>query len=68
MTKTIAINGHVVTVLNRLSSGPGAEPHTYELRGGSYVYEIAGRWWLQERGQYPRLVTVTFESCKAVGA
>jgi hypothetical protein len=58
MVNTLTVNGRTVAVLNTLSCGPGCQPHTYELSGGSYVYEIAGSWWLQERGQSKREVTV----------
>jgi hypothetical protein len=58
MTKSINVNGRETLVLNSLSSGPNCAPHTYELKGGSYVYEIAGAWWLQERGQFARRVEV----------
>jgi hypothetical protein len=58
MTNTITVNGRTEKVLNTLSSGPGQPVHTYELRGGSYVYEIAGIWWLQEAGQFKRRVEV----------
>ncbi len=44
------------TVVNTLSSGPGCTPHTYELAGGAYVYQVAGQWFLQERGQVRREV------------
>lgn len=58
MVNAISINGRTVAVLNTLSSGPGCQPHTYELKGGSYVYEIAGEWFLQVRGQSKRRVEV----------
>jgi hypothetical protein len=58
MTKSININGRPVVVLNTLSCGPGCEPDTYNLKGGSYVYRIAGEWWLQVRGQFKRRVIV----------
>lgn len=56
--QSITINGRPVPVLNTLSSGPNGQRHTYILSGGSYVYEIAGEWWLQERGQFKRRVEV----------
>ena len=46
MPRTILVNGKPVNVTNALSSGPGETPHTYELDGGSYVYEVAGVWTL----------------------
>lgn len=58
MTKSININGRETVVLNTLSCGPGCEPHTYELNGGSYVYRIADEWFLQVRGQFKRRVEV----------
>lgn len=58
MTKSIHINGRAAVVLNALSCGPGCTPHTYELKGGSYVYQIAGQWWLQERRATARKVAV----------
>jgi hypothetical protein len=58
MTKSININGRETVVLNSLSCGPGCTPHTYELKGGSYVYQIAGEWFLQVRGQDKRKVEV----------
>jgi hypothetical protein len=58
MVKQIAVNGTARTVVNTLSYGPGTVPHTYELAGGSYVYEIAGSWFLQARGQFKQNVTV----------
>ena len=59
MANTITVNGTARKVMNTLSSGPGREPHTYELTRGAYVYEIGGVWWLQERGQFKRAVTVS---------
>lgn len=58
MVNAIAINGRPVQVLNSLSCGPNCTPHTFELAGGAYVYEVAGAWWLQERGQFKREVAV----------
>jgi hypothetical protein len=58
MANTVTVNGQAVAVVNTLSCGPGCTPHTYELRGGSYVYEIAGIWWLQMGGQSKRQVEV----------
>jgi hypothetical protein len=58
MVNEINVNGRPVVVLNTLSCGPGCAPHTYALKGGSYVYEIAGQWFLQERGQFKRKVEV----------
>jgi hypothetical protein len=57
MSKQIKVNGQNREVINSLSSGPGAQAHTYEIKGG-YVYEIAGQWKLQVPGQYPVPVTV----------
>lgn len=58
MANDITVNGTARKVTNTLSSGPGCEPHTYELTHGAYVYEIGGVWWLQERGQFKRKVEV----------
>jgi len=58
MVNAINVDGRPVEVLNTLSCGPNCTPHTYELNGGSYVYEIAGEWWLQQRGQGKRRVEV----------
>jgi hypothetical protein len=58
MVNAINVNGRPVVVLNTLSVGPNCQPHTYELKGGSYVYEVAGQWFLQERGQLRRVVEV----------
>jgi hypothetical protein len=58
MVKSINVNGRTEVVLNTLSVGPGEQPHTYELKGGSYVYEVAGQWFLQARGQFKRAVQV----------
>jgi len=58
MVKQITVNGAAAKVINTLSCGPGSEPHTFELSGGSYVYQIADVWWLQERGQFKRAVRV----------
>jgi len=44
--RTILVNGKSVKVTNALSSGPGEPPHTYELAGGAYVYDVAGTWTL----------------------
>lgn len=46
MPDTILIDGKPWRVTNALSCGPGETPHTYELAGGAYVYEIAGTWTL----------------------
>ena len=54
----ITINGRQYEATNALSSGPGCEAHTYELRGGDYVYRVADTWWLQQRGQWKRAVEV----------
>ncbi len=54
----VRVDGRERQVTDRLSSGPGLPPTTYELRGGAYVYEIGGSWWLQERGQFKRKVTL----------
>ena len=58
MVNEINVNGKPVAVVNTLSCGLGCGPHTFELKGGSYVYEIAGQWWLQERGREKRRVEV----------
>jgi hypothetical protein len=55
---TATVNGQTVRVVNTLSSGPGQAPHTLELAGGAYVYEIAGQWFLQERGKFKVAVKV----------
>ena len=56
--RAVKVDGVPREVVNTLSSGPGAPVHTYELRGGSYVYKVGAQWWLQERGQFKRPVTV----------
>lgn len=58
MVNHITVNGSVKQVVNTLSCGPGEKPHTYELKGGSYVFEIGGVWWLAEKGQSKRNVEV----------
>ena len=58
MVNEITVNGSLVQVLNTLSYGPGESVHTYELKGGSYVYEISGSWFIQERGQLKRRVEI----------
>ncbi len=52
MVKHITVNGAAVQVLNTLSDGPGTDVHTFELKGGSYVYRVADTWFLQERGKF----------------
>jgi hypothetical protein len=59
MVKQITVNGVERKVTNTLSCGPGCEPHTYELTRGAYVYRVGAEWWLQERGQFKRAVTVS---------
>jgi hypothetical protein len=56
--QTIQVNGVSRKVTNRLSSGPGCPVHTYELTRGAYVYEIGGRWFLQERANFAIPCTV----------
>jgi hypothetical protein len=58
MVKHITVNGTAVQVLNSLSDGPGTDVHTFELKGGSYVYRVADVWFLQERGLFKVPVTV----------
>lgn len=58
MVNEINVNGRPVVVLNTVSCGPNCTPHTYELKGGSYVYEVAGEWWLQQRGKIKYKVEV----------
>ena len=57
-TTTLTVNGQTVRVLNTLSCGPDQPVHTYELAGGAYVYEVAGTWFLQERWQFARVVSL----------
>ena len=64
MMNRITVNGVERKVTNSLSSGPGCEPHTYELTNGAYVYRIARVWWLQERGQFKREVAVNVTSAR----
>lgn len=59
MANTITVNGRTVRVLNTLSCGPGEAPHTYELKGGAYVYRVGREWWLQERGREKRPVSLS---------
>lgn len=56
--QTIQVNGVSRKVTNRLSSGPGNPVHTYELTRGCYVYEVAGKWFLQEPGNFAIPCTV----------
>jgi hypothetical protein len=58
MVKQITVNGAARTVVNTGSYGPGLEPHTYELKGGSWVYRIADKWYLGQPGQFKRQVEV----------
>lgn len=58
-TMTILVDGAPRRVLNAFSSGPGCTPHTYDLIGREYVYEIAGEWKLQRPGQFPVVVVVS---------
>jgi len=58
MANTITVNGRAMQVTNTLSCGPGCTPHTYELKGGSYVYQVGREWFLQVRGQSARKVEV----------
>lgn len=53
----IIVDGNYCVVKNALSSGPGNEPHTYDIPGG-YVYCVAGEWKLQTPGQFARVVDV----------
>jgi hypothetical protein len=62
MAKTIAtitVNGKQREVVNRYSSGPGCEFHTYDLRGGQTVEQFGREWKLSSRGQFPRIVEVS---------
>jgi hypothetical protein len=58
MTKTIAINGRSIEVLNTLHSGPSDAPIAYELKGGAYVYSVGQDWLMQVRGQVAQRVEV----------
>ena len=42
----VMVDGKPWRVLDALSCGPGCVPHTYELAGGAYVFEVAGVWQL----------------------
>ena len=56
---TILVDGIVRRVVGIGSSGPGCMPHTYELAGRDYIYEVAGEWKLQRPGQFPAVVEVS---------
>ncbi len=61
-TMTIQLDGSTYQVLNTLSAGPDCEPTTYELKGGSYVYQVGGYWFLQRRGQFAQKVILQLET------
>jgi hypothetical protein len=55
----ITVDGRQRDVVNRYSTGPNdTEWHTYDLRGGAYIQRGVDGWYLQERGQFKRLVRV----------
>ena len=55
------VDGVSRRVLNTLSCGPDASPHTFILRGNEYIYEVAGVWYLQQPGQFPVVVHVEID-------
>ena len=57
MRRAIRINGTTRQVLNSLSSGPGQEPHTYQI-AGAWVERVGNQWKMQRRGQFAVVVTV----------
>lgn len=59
-TYLLSIDGKPAKVFNALSSGPDCEPHTFELSNGDHVYEVAGVWKLQRRGQFAYPVSVVY--------
>lgn len=63
MVSTIRVNGAERKVINTLSSGPGQEPHTFQIAGG-WVEKIGTRWQVQFRGQFAVQATVEIGGAK----
>ncbi len=58
MTKTISVNGKERAVVTSLSSGPGTEAHSYQIKGGAWVCRYGFNWFIEEPGQFKRQVEV----------
>ena len=58
MVKAITVNGIERTVVCTHSSGPGEQPHSYQIKGGAWVCRYGANWFIEEAGQFKRKVEV----------